>query len=386
MNKQVGNMQFMQKINRLKVLNFVRKNPDCSRPIIAKETGLSLPSITNIVTHLSELGYLKECGTEDVERVGRKSALLRFSPENGKFLCAFLFDETVNIFVCDLSGKASSEYEFSRIGLSLSETISLVCDKVQAITKEYGEKTFLAIGIATSGLVLKNGQFIMSSKLKWKSYNIKEAIEGITNIPVFVENISPIRALYHFRSDEKYNENTIFIDLENGIGAYQFYNGQLNHSALGELGHTTVEPSGEECFCGNRGCLEAMCSPSRLLSLYEKETGEKISLPRLEELYLEKDETAKAVVQNCANYLGMGLANLINLFNPSILVINTGDFKDCPSLTKEATEELYRRAISTLTQNLKIETTHSSQKSVVFGMALNLCDNVFSTDYPYDII
>ncbi|MBR2916208.1 MAG: ROK family protein, partial [Clostridia bacterium] len=267
-----------------------------------------------------------------------------------------------------------------------SETISLVCDKIQEITNEYGEKAFLAIGIATSGLVLKDGQFIMSSMFKWKSYNIKESIENITNIHVYVENISPVRALYHFRSNEKYNENTIFIDLENGIGAYQFYNGQLNHSALGELGHTTVEPGGEECFCGNRGCLEAMCSPSRLLSLYEKETGEKISISHLEELYLKNDETAKSVIRNCANYLGMGIANLISLFNPSILVINTGDFKDCPSLIKEATEELYRRAIPTLTQNLKIEITHSSQKSVVFGMALNLCDNVFSTDYPYDII
>ncbi len=386
MNKQVGNMQFMQKINRLKVLNFVRKNPDCSRPIIAKETGLSLPSITNIVTHLSVLGYLRECGTEDVERVGRKSALLRFSPEGKNFISVFLFDETVKIFICDLSGKASWEYEFSKKGLSLSETISLVCDKIQEITNEYGEKAFLAIGVATSGLVLKDGQFIMSSMFKWKSYNIKESVEKITNIPVYVENISPIRALYHFRSDEKYNENTIFIDLENGIGAYQFYNGQLNRSALGELGHTTVEPDGEECFCGNRGCLEAMCSPSRLLSLYEKETGEKISLSRLEELYLKDNKTAKAVLRKCANYLGMGIANLINLFNPCILVINTGDFKDCPSLIKEATEELYRRAIPTLTQNLKIETTHSSQRSVVFGMALNLCDNVFSTDYPYDII
>ncbi|MBQ2890504.1 MAG: ROK family transcriptional regulator, partial [Clostridia bacterium] len=299
MNKQVGNMQFMQKINRLKVLNFVRKNPNCSRPIIAKETGLSLPSITNMVNHLSELGYLKECGTEDVERVGRKSTLLRFSPENGKFLCVFLFDETVNIFICDLSGKASSEYEFSKRGLSLSETISLVCDKVQEITKKYGEKAFLAIGIATSGLVLGNGQFIMSSMFKWKSYNIRESLQNITDVPVFVENISPIRALYHFRSDEKYNENTIFIDLENGIGAYQFYNGQLNHSALGELGHTTVEPCGEECFCGNKGCLEAMCSPRRLLSLYEKETGEKISLSRLEELYASGDQVATKTIKNC---------------------------------------------------------------------------------------
>ncbi len=386
MNKQVGNMQLMQKINRLKVLNFVRRNPDCSRPIIAEATGLSMPSITNIVSHLLELGYLEECGTEKAFRVGRKSTLLRFSSAGKSFLFISLYDEFINIFICDLLGNTTNEYQILKKDLSLSETISLVCEKILEITNKYGAENFLAIGFVTSGLVLPNGQFIMSSKLKWKSFNIKEAIENITDIPVFVDNVSPIRALYHFHSNDSYSKNTVFIDLENGIGASQFYNGQLNTSTLGELGHTTVDQNGEICFCGNRGCLEAMCCPNRLLSLYENASGEKISLLRLEELYVKGDKIARSSLENCAKYLGIGLANLVNLFNPATLVINVGDFKECPSLIEKSIEELFERAIPSLTKDLCIETTYSSQQSVIYGMALNLCDNIFSIDYPYIII
>ena len=87
MNGQVGNVQLMQKINRLKVLNYVRRNPGVSRPQIAAETGLSLSSLTNITSYLLEEGLLAEDGTEQVGCVGRKSTLLRFRAEAYGLIC-----------------------------------------------------------------------------------------------------------------------------------------------------------------------------------------------------------------------------------------------------------------------------------------------------------
>ena len=77
MPKQVGNVQLMQKMNRLKVLNYIRRNPDISRPVLSEKTGLSLASITNVTTYLLDIGLLTESGIEPAERVGRKSILLR---------------------------------------------------------------------------------------------------------------------------------------------------------------------------------------------------------------------------------------------------------------------------------------------------------------------
>lgn len=93
MNRQVGNVALMQKMNRLKVLNFVRRNPDVSRPNISAATGLSLASITNITSYLLDLGLLMESGTEKVGRVGRKSTLLRFCADVYDLICIFLTEK-----------------------------------------------------------------------------------------------------------------------------------------------------------------------------------------------------------------------------------------------------------------------------------------------------
>ena len=92
MNRQVGNVQLMQKMNRLKVLNYVRANPGVARPTIATETGLSLPSLTNVTTYLLSEGLLKEIGQEDVGRVGRKGMLLKLNERAFELLLVFIYD------------------------------------------------------------------------------------------------------------------------------------------------------------------------------------------------------------------------------------------------------------------------------------------------------
>ena len=90
MKKGVANVQLMQKMNRLKVLDYVRRHPNTTRPCIAKGTGLSLPSITNTTSYLLDIGLLCENGTEKVDRVGRKSVFLSFCAKTYDLICIFL--------------------------------------------------------------------------------------------------------------------------------------------------------------------------------------------------------------------------------------------------------------------------------------------------------
>ena len=185
----------------------------------------------------------------------------------------------------------------------------------------------------------------------------------------------------------KLKDNMLFVDMKNGIGAVQFFEGSISRSTLGEIGHTTVEQNGEPCFCGNKGCLEAMCSPYRLISLYEKSSGKKAtSLLELNNLYKEGDPHAVHSISECGKYLGIGLANLINLFNPSVLIINAGDFEGCTSLIKEAEQEIQKRAHPALTQNLAIRQTQENEDSIIFGTAFNLCDRLFDISYSKNIV
>ena len=133
MEHQAANNQLMQKMNRLKVLSYVRRNPECSRPMIARDTGLSLSSITNITTYLMDIGILYECGTEQVGRVGRKSALLRLQETRNDLICAFVSGSQINLYVTDLLGKAKEKYTVSTEGCSGEEAMQRMTSEVKRI-------------------------------------------------------------------------------------------------------------------------------------------------------------------------------------------------------------------------------------------------------------
>lgn len=388
MNRQVGNVALMQKMNRLKVLDFVRRNPDVSRPNISAHTGLSLASITNVTSYLLDLGLLTESGTEKVGRVGRKSTLLRFGADVYDLICIFLSEKYINIAYTNLEGKALEKIKVETEGLSPDDIMAEVMENIQALIKSHGRDRVLGIGVAISGLVLDDSRFVFSSRLKWKNFDIKKMLEDNTGLPVFVDNVSLLKAVYYFcAKSHGTQDNMLFIDMENGIGAVQFFEGSISRATIGEIGHTTVESDGEECFCGNRGCLEAMCSPQRLLNLYKEKSGtEAKSLSEIDNLYKKENPDALFAVSECGKYLGIGLANLVNLFNPSVMVINTGDFEGCPSLLKEAERELHKRAYMSLTKKLSIKIISETEENTLLGTAFNLCDRLFDISYPKNIV
>lgn len=179
----------------------------------------------------------------------------------------------------------------------------------------------------------------------------------------------------------------LLIDLENGIGASQFYHGGINRAMLGEIGHTTVEKDGEPCFCGNRGCLEAMCSEHRLIKLYEEKSGESgVTLEYISEKYEQCDKAAKSAVEECGKYRGIGLANLVNLCKPLAIVINMGVYVKIRPLLECAVQEMKSRAYPVLLQDLEIREVTISEENTVKGAAFNLRDRLFDIDYPGNIV
>lgn len=387
MNRQVGNVQLMQKINRLKVLHYVRHNPETSRPQIAADTGLSLSSITNIITYLLDMRLLEESGTEQVGRVGRKSTLLRFNAKAYGFICISLHEENVTISFTDMEGNIITRIRLETEKISAEKVISQVREHVRKILTEYGKDSILGIGVSISGLVLDGSRFLLSASLKWHELDIKKILERDTDLPVFVENNSLVKAVWYFGCRERREaENMLFVDLENGIGAMQFFQGSMSRALLGEIGHTTVAKDGEACFCGNRGCLEAMCSAERLQRLYREKSGELLTLREISLQYTQANPAAEEAIHECAQYLGIGLANLVNLLNPSVLVINTGAFSDCRAVLDKAAEEMKQRAYPALTKGLVLREISVGEDETIRGAAMNLCDRLFDLNFPGNIV
>lgn len=387
MNKQVGNVRLMQQMNRLKVLNFIRNNPDVVRPVIAEKTGLSLATITNTTSYLLDINLIAECGTEQVGRVGRKSTLLRFNADAYGLICVILGKETINVVHTNLDGKIIARLTTEMCD-SPEKVIKTVRKNVSEIISKSGKENILGISIGISGLVLDGSKFVLSSSHKWKGFDIRKTLMADTGLPVFAENISHLKAVWYFcckKSADK--RNMIFVDLENGIGATQFYKGSISRAVLGEIGHTTVDKDGELCFCGNKGCLEAMCSVERTLRLYKEYSGNtEADTKELCKKYSSGDASALKAIKECAEYLGIGMANIINMLNPSVIVINSGDMTCCRPLLDEAEKVMLSRAYPALTQELAIYEINTSEEETIKGAAYNLCDRLFDISFDGNIV
>ncbi len=387
MKKQVGNVQLMQKMNRLKVLNYIRNNPLVARPMVAEATGLSLSSITNIVSYLMKKKLISEKGLEKAERIGRKGILLEFNSRAYNFICVNLELSFMTVTLTDLEGKIKKKKEIELNGQTPKFILEVLKDEIKKIKEKEKEK-ILGIGIAISGLVINNGRYILSSSFKWKSINIKDELEGFTGLPVLIENTSIIKAAWQFYNKEQRDlDSMIFVDLEGGIGAVSYYKGLINRSVIGEIGHTTIEKNGPKCFCGNYGCLEAMCSVERIVSQYQEQSKDKkIDYNDFIKKFYSGDENAKKIIKECGEYLGIGLANLINVFYAELVIINGGEYYKCDEVIKIALECLRKRAYPVLTENLGINQVNVKIEEAIKGMAIILCQNIFDISNPYSII
>ncbi len=379
MNRQVGNVQLMQKMNRLKVLNYVRANPGVARPTIATETGLSLPSLTNVTTYLLNEGLLKEIGQEDVGRVGRKGMLLKINERAFELLLVFIYDLHFVIVHTDLEGTVIDKTRVDMNETDPEKLVLLVRRNVMRMLSKCTQDKIRCIGVAQAKS--EDSEFLLQDGVPVKHLEIKDVLEKETGIPVYLEKISVIRAIGYFSSHSELNEdNVLFVDIDNGVRTVWIKSGEVNRFLPENIGHMTVEPDGDECYCGNKGCLEAMSSVKRMLSRYAELSGNNARITAVHAQYTRGNPNAVAVVKECAEYIGIGIANMINLCNPKLVVINEGQFAKCPSVISETVNVIRRRTSKLLTDNLTVVEAVMQENDTAVGGAKELCNILFDID------
>lgn len=369
---EVGNVQLMQRINRLKVLEVIRGKGPLARPQIAALTGLSSSSVTNIVSYLLERDLAEETGTVDSREVGRKATLIRFKPSAYRIVAVIMEPTRVDFALTDLDGSVllmrRSALEGPPDG---DEALGRVKDGIARLLEESrgGGSGVVGIGVAVSALVQDEGRFVLSTSLRWKGLSIRARLEEGFGLPVFILNYSRAKALWALKTNvEESDRNVVFLDLAMGVGIVSVFEHRINEAVIGELGHTTVCPDGPQCFCGNRGCLEMMCSAEAVLrrceALLERgrcpvlrgllgEPGGALDYGAVLKAFELGDGGVREALGECGRYLGIGLANIINLFNPQRIVINGDALLQSDYLYETALAEANARANEHLLQGLK---------------------------------
>lgn len=206
-------------------------------------------------------------------------------------------------------------------------------------------KQVAAVGIGAPGAVdFDAGTVIFAPNMEgWKDVSLKKELEKHLDLPVFVENDGNIAVLgVHVVELKSKPRNVVGIFVGTGIGGGLILNGQLYRGAnytAGEIGHMVVDVNGPKCGCGNKGCFEAVASRTAIFQRIKSgvKAGEKTLLtemlgPSLEDLRsgdLRKairrgDKFAAKVVEEAAEFVGIGVSNLVNILGPDVVVLGGG--------------------------------------------------------------
>jgi len=339
----VGDQESLRQINLSTVLTHLRQNAPISRAALAEITGLNRATITRLVRELIEHGFVRETGLQSL-RAGRPSILLQLDPDAGCIIGAEIEVKFGSIILTDLSAHILWHQEVD-FGDSDEPEAILNCTAQlirQACAK--AEETnchILGLGMSLPGLVdVSSGVLLFAPNMRWSDVPVKQWLEKEFNIPIYVDNKANMAALAESYFGSARDSNyVLYINITAGVGSGIVLNQRILPGAsglAGEVGHMTINPNGPQCNCGSYGCWETYVSALAVFRRVREaildgaksdlaegiqDGFERITVPLMVEAARRGDQVALAAFQETGFYLGVGLANLINTFNPQKVVL-----------------------------------------------------------------
>jgi len=230
-----------------------------------------------------------------------------------------------------------------------------------------GVKSVEAIGIGAPGPVnFSTGMVVDPPNLPgWRSVPLKKILGRKLGTRIAVDNDANLAGLAEVRyGAAKGLSEVVYITASTGIGGGLIFNGKLYRGAdgaAGEVGHMTIIPGGPECNCGNHGCLEAVASGTAFLKLHGYTTEEAV------ERIKKGDRVALSHVEELACYLGIGLANITNIFNPQAIVVGGGMSNMGPLLFKPLRTAVKKYGFSIAGRRVKLLKSSLGKRVGVMG-------------------
>jgi N-acetylglucosamine repressor len=378
----------------------VRRFGPLSRVRIHELTSLRPTTITNIVRQLLRERRLVEAGHAD-NPLGRKQTLLQLNGEHG-FVLGLEFDEeriVAGVLDVQLRCRALLREPTDLGGGSKGLLNQLRTCAIQVMHKaKIKRDALLGMGIADPGLVdSRRGITTMSSTIEfWKQVPLRQVFEDEFKIPTVVEGKTRAKTVAERMLGAGGKcDNLIYVDYGAGIGAGIIVDGHLLYGedcAVGEFGHTHVSVDGPACKCGSIGCLEAVAGTAAVVARIRKALfeGARSQVLQLAGGNIERitawmvlqaakagDKICTNIVTELANKLGFGIANLINLFNPAIVVLDKRLEMAGDLILNQIIQVVKRQALGNAVERLSVTFGKLDDEPGLAGIALMVLDRHF---------
>jgi len=301
-----------------------------SRSDLTKATGLNRSTIADLLAELTAIGLVEERPGAPGSGPGRPSPVVQVRPHRASVLAVELAVDSIAVATVGLGGHV---YNLVRVArprgrFSPEETVQDVAKLAGPLLDSLpADHSLVGVGVAVVGITRRSDGFVhLAPNLGWRDVPISAMLAGELDLgaPVLAANEADLGALAeHRRGRQPGIANLVYVSGEVGIGAGVIVDGKpLLGSAgyAGEAGHTLINPEGSVCRCGAIGCWETEAGEAALL----RRAGVSEGAGRLSEVAERAaagDERTLRAIADVGRWLGLGIGNLINLFNPDLVVL-----------------------------------------------------------------
>jgi predicted NBD/HSP70 family sugar kinase len=335
----------LRRHNRSALLSKLFFDGPLSRHELSSLTGLSAATVSNVTGELIEERLIVEAGLIDSDG-GRPRVLLRVDPHYGHVIGIDVGETGVKVELFDLSMTALSavEHPLPSIRPDPATVVAQIAAALREVIAQAGveESNVIGVGIGVPGAVEQGpadaadpgaAVRVHAQTIGWDAVPFGTLLrDSDITLPLYIENGAKTQgqAEMWFGAGRGCGHAVIVL-IGSGVGAAVITDGNTYRgatSSAGEWGHTTIAYGGRTCRCGAKGCLEAYVGAESILDRYRQARGGRAVAGVDEQGSLDaliaaagRSKTAAKVLQETAGYLGAGIANLINLFNPERIVL-----------------------------------------------------------------
>lgn len=366
------NARLIRQVNTSRLFHALRQNPGSSQRDLARLTDLDKATVSTIVKQLESRKLIEKSEQANRGKVGRPETSLNISLAAGYLVGARLEPGTIRLILTYLNGEVVARHEESG-KTDLDSSIALLAKGVGQLLEKNKSSVLevKALGIGIPALIDHQGYLVFAPNLGWRDVAIGERLEQEFTVPVYLDNDTKAAALAEkLFGKAQDSQDFLFISGHSGVGGGVYLADRLyrGHSGLaGEIGHMTVNPEGPRCNCGNKGCLEMYVSEAAILKDLRSRGRHLNNVWEVKMKADQQDEVVLKVLEQSATYLGLALANLMNVLNPEQIIVGGNLAVIAPAMMPVVEQELSKRTLKKPLKDCQISLSLFGAESVPMG-------------------
>ena len=330
-----GDQSLLREINTMALVRVVQRVPGLSRAELAKETGLTKSTVSQLVQDLIDEGWLLESDVQATGAIGRRPTPLFIDGTRLAMIGADVSVENISVLTVTLVGEVihgvSEPLTRSRPADVIRQLARLVASLVDQARID--GRRLIGIGVGVPGAVLdQQGMVKLAPNFPWRDVAFKadlalelESFGVAAGLPIQVQNDFDVAALSEYEFGEAHlPDPLIYLGVGIGVGAGIVVRDRLFLGAegfAGEVGHSILQFEGPICSCGRRGCAETFIGQRAMSAQITGHVGELLPIETIRQLLERNDEAALLAVRRAGHFLGVLLQNLWTYFNPGRIVL-----------------------------------------------------------------